>query len=168
MGSNREDIALLSQPGCAGAELGVAAGVLTCRLLDLHHFSEFHAVDRWIDHHNEQEYLRVVDKLKDYKELTIWRQEAKEWLKTIPDGSLGFVYIDCYAHTGQEDGAILEAAWPKLADGGLFSGDDYDKCWPTFERVNSFAESVGRSVSVWDDFPHHNPYDNHDSWFFHK
>jgi hypothetical protein len=110
----------------------------------------------------------VKEELKDYEELTIWHMDVKEWLRTIPDGSLGFVYIDCYAHTGQEDGVILEAAWPKLADGGLFSGDDYDECWPTYEVVQRFAKSVGRDVSVWDDFHHHNPYDNHDSWYFHK
>lgn len=165
---NREEIALKAPRGCTGAELGVARGVLTKRILDLGHFSEFHAVDRWNDHHSILEHNHVVETLKDYKELTVWHMDVKEWLKTVPDGSLGFVYIDCYAHTGQEDGAILEAAWPKLAEGGLFSGDDYDECWPTYEVVQRFAESVGRDVSVWDDFPHHNPYDNHDSWFFRK
>ena len=165
---NREDIALLAPKGTTGVELGVAKGALTKCILDLKHFSEFHAVDRWSDHHSILERDHVIETLKDYEELTVWHVEVKQWLKTIPDGSLGFVYIDCYAHTGQEDGAILEAAWPKLQDGGLFSGDDYDECWPTYEVVQRFAESVGREVNVWNDFHHNNPYDNHDSWYFHR
>ena len=174
MENDRQHIALLSRPGCTGVELGVARGDLTRRFLDLGHFSEFHAVDKWNDQHSVQEYERVVEKLKDYEELTVWRAEVKQWLKTIPDGSFGFVYIDCYAHTGQDEGLILEAAWPKLAVGGLFSGDDYDKsAWPrTFERVNSFAESVGRHVSVYDDHLSNDMdqsgFDGSPSWYFSK
>lgn len=175
MGSDRQHLALRAQAGSTGCELGVANGSLTQRFLDLAHFSEFHAVDKWDDHHSVHEYHHVKAKLKDYKELTIWRQEAKQWLKTIPDGSLGFVYIDCYAHTGQEEGSILTAAWPKLAGGGLFAGDDYDeKLWPrTSIAVNRFAESVGRSVNVYDDHLQdrnikRSQYDNSPSWYFYK
>jgi hypothetical protein len=170
VGVNREDIAFLSPALSVGAELGVASGDLTRRFLDLSHFSAFHAVDKWNDHHNEQEYLRVVDKLKDYEELTVWRLDAKEWLKTIPDGSLGFVYIDCYAHTGQEGGAILEAAWPKLQDGGIFSGDDYDneKYPATVDAVDRFATERRRSIRVIDDFVVSGPMDKHPSWWMRK
>lgn len=169
MGINREDIALLSQPGCTGVELGVAAGGLTQRFLDLGHFSEFHAVDKWDDHHSIHEYYSVIEKLSDYKELTIWRCPVSTWLKTIPDGSLGFVYIDCYAHTGQDDGAILREAWPKLADGGLFSGDDYDGNFPlTIRAVDGFAKSVERTVELHSGFKRVNPYDTCDSWWMRK
>ena len=170
---DRQHIALKAPQGSTGCELGVASGGLTKRFLDLGHFSEFHAVDKWDDAHNEQEYLRVVKYLKGYEELTIWRLDAISWLQTIPDGSLGFIYVDCYAHTGQDDGSILEAAWPKLMPGGLFSGDDYDrKQWPrTFERVNEFGAKCGKSVSVYDEHltnPNLKPsqYDRSPSWYF--
>ena len=127
MERDRQHIALKAPAGSTGCELGVASGGLTVRFLDLGHFVEFHAVDKWDDAgHNIHEYDGVVDRLKDYEELTIWRQPAITWLEQIPDQSLGFVYIDCYAHTGQDEGSILQAAWPKLQVGGLFSGDDYD------------------------------------------
>lgn len=175
MYSDRQHIALKAPQGSTGCELGVASGGLTKRFLDLGHFSEFHAVDKWDDAHNEQEYLRTVEYLKDFPEVMIWRLEAKEWLKTIPDGSLGFVYIDCYAHTGQDNGSIIKAAWPKLAIGGLFSGDDYDaRKWPkTVRAVDDFAASQRRRVHVYDDHLNNrelarSQYDNSPSWYFHK
>lgn len=169
----REAIALLSPKGCAGAELGVAGGSLTKRFLDLGHFSEFHAVDKWDDAgHPKAQYDAVVEKLKDYEELTIWRTTAQQWLQTIPDGSLGFIYVDCYAHTGQDDGEILTLAWPKLAEGGLFSGDDYDRRnWPrTFQRVNEFANRVQRTINVYDNHVghEHGGMDKHAGWYFYK
>ena len=174
MESDRQHIALEAPAGSTGCELGVARGGLTKRFLDLGHFSEFHAVDKWDDAHNLQEYEHVCEYLKDYEELTIWRLPATTWLKTIPDGSLGFVYIDCYAHTGQDNGEILKAAWPKLADGGLFSGDDYDKRkWPkTVSAVDRFAAEQRRNIRVYDKHLRSNvdrsQYDNSPGWFFNK
>jgi len=167
---NREDIALFAPQGSVGCELGVASGALTCRFMDLDHFSAFHAVDKWDDHHDAKEYNATVERLKDYEELTIWRMEAAAFCTQIPDETLGFLYIDCYAHTGQDDGNILRAAWPKLAIGGIFSGDDYDgDTFPlTTRAVDEFAESVGHTVRIWSGFDHHGPYDNHNSWFFVK
>lgn len=175
MERDRQHIALKAPAGSTGCELGVASGGLTVRFLDLGHFVEFHAVDKWDDAgHNIHEYDGVVDRLKDYEELTIWRQPAITWLEQIPDQSLGFVYIDCYAHTGQDEGSILQAAWPKLQVGGLFSGDDYDHVrWKqTVRVVNRFAKSVGRHVHVYDDHLKSgaagSQYDQSASWYWYK
>lgn len=171
--SKRENIALLSPPDAVGVELGVAAGSLTKRFLDLNHFVEFHAVDKWDDAgHPESQYHAVCEKLKDYGELKIWRMTAQTWLGTIPDETLGFIYIDCYAHTGQDGGEILELAWPKLAKGGLFAGDDYErKQWPkTVAAVNDFASRHSRSVSVWEAHCRRSTSgtDKYPSWYWHK
>ena len=79
---------------------------------------------------------------------------AQKWLETCLDESLGFIYIDCYAHTGQDNGEILELAWPKLQNGGVFAGDDYDrKQWPkTYRAVNDFAAKFDREICVRRDF----------------
>ncbi len=51
-----------------------------------------------------------------------------------------FIYIDGYAHTGQDNGTILKDWWPKLKSGGMFAGHDYCKQFPkTIEEVNKFA-----------------------------
>lgn len=147
----REAIALMSPQGCTGVEIGVATGQLTKRFLDLRHFGLFHAVDKWDDHHNEDEYNDVVELLSEYDNVTIHRTEAKQWLETVDDESLGFIYIDCYAKNGQEDGRLLSLAWPKLAEGGLFSGDDYSPVYPiTVKAVDNFARERDLRVGVYD------------------
>lgn len=173
----RQHLALKAPKGCVGAEIGVATGQFTRKLLELDHLGWLHAVDKWDDHHCNGEYLKVLRQIGELDKLTIHKQEAKEWLKRQEDGSLGFIYIDCYAHTGQEDGKILEAAWPKLADGGLFAGDDYCERYPrTVSEVDRFANSIDRKVSVYDS--HLNPltasqrgltsWDKSPSWYFRK
>lgn len=175
-GVDRQHLALRAPQGSVGCELGVARGDLTERFMELEHFSHFHAVDRWSDDaHPEQEYNEVVERLQHHDQLSIHRADVIEWLNQQPDESLGFIYIDCYAHTGQDDGSILHAAWPKLAKGGLFSGDDYNKYrWPkTYEAVNRFAAHVGCPVEVSADHLItsgllRNAYDGSPSWYFFK
>ena len=173
----REHIALMSPKGCVGVELGVALGTLADRFMRLNHFEAFHAVDKWDDDHDPNEYRDTVELLKKYDKCTVHRMEAKAWLETIEDGSLGFIYIDCYATTGQEDGAILTAAWPKLSYDGLFAGDDYllAKYPRTVAAVDKFAKKHGIEVSVYD--RHLDPlysqlpypaYDRFPSWYLRK
>lgn len=171
--NGREEVALLAPKGSIGAELGVDTGQLTRRFANLGHFSTFNAVDKWDDHaHSIHQYEVVKRRLSDYEGVHVWRMTAQKWLEKIPDGTLGFIYIDCYAHTGQDDGSVLEAAWPKLVTGGVFSGDDYDKkFWPkTYSAVNKFANSVNRVVNVRDGhiakaMVH---MDRHPTWWFRK
>lgn len=174
MGQNsRHHIALLAPLNSVGAEIGVSTGQLSERFLKLNHFSVFHSVDKWDDQaHSFAQYEGVKEKLKKYNESCVWRLTAQDFAEHIADGSLGFIYIDCYAHTGQDDGEVLRCMWPKLQAGGLFSGDDYDKRqWPkTYAAVNAFAASVGKTVMVKDD---HIPNaklatDRHASWYFYK
>lgn len=171
--NGREKVALLAPVGSTGAELGVDTGQLTRRFLELGHFSHFHAVDKWDDpSHTENQYLAVQSRLSKYSDITLWRCTAQKWLESQPDGSLGFVYIDCYAHTGQDDGSVLKAAWPKLQDGGIFAGDDYDlMSWPkTFSAVNRFAGAHGHQVNIRQDFCSTAKVrqDKHATWWFRK
>jgi hypothetical protein len=163
--NTRHEFALLAPEGSIGAELGVDAGQLSERFLNLNHFSSFHCVDKWdsendewdkYDLHGRHQYLSVAMRLMGYPTARVWRMTAQEWAERIPDESLGFVYIDCYAHTGQDDGEILKLLWPKMAPGGVFAGDDYDsKKWrPTYDAVNKFAEELGVEVCINDSFCH--------------
>lgn len=171
--NGREQIVLKAPQASIGAELGVDTGQLSRRFLELDHLALLHSVDKWDDHaHSERQYKAVVERLKNYPRSKVWRCTAQDWLARMPDQSLGFIYVDCYAHTGQDDGSILEAAWPKLRDGGLFAGDDYDqKHWPkTFAAVNNFAGSVGKQVLVSADFCKSATIsvDRHPTWYFTK
>lgn len=60
-------------------------------------------------------------------------------LRVFADASLDLIYIDGYAHTGQEGGKTLDDWWPKLKRGGIFAGHDYHKTYqPTMDAVDAF------------------------------
>ncbi len=64
----------------------------------------------------------------------------EEALPLFANETLDFIYIDGYAHAGQENGKTLEQWWPKLKQGGIFSGHDYHPKWPKTQNVvDSFA-----------------------------
>lgn len=177
-GIGRQHLALKAKEGGVGCELGVAGGDLTQRIMELDHFSTFHAVDKWDDEfHTVEEYKLAKEKLKGYDKVQVHRADAIKWLEQQPDASLDFVYIDCYAHTGQDDGSIIEAAWPKMVPGGLFSGDDYNEyLYPeTYHVVKRFAAEVGREINIFDDHLGalvnrfgDDMYDVSPSWYFYK
>lgn len=148
---SREEIVLLAPKGCIGVELGVATGAFSKSMLELDHLELLHSVDKWDDAgHSKLQYLTAMELLKEYPKSKVWRMTAQAFAETIPDDSLGFIYIDCYAHTGQDNGTVLSAIWPKLKKGGIFSGDDYDKKqWrPTYNVVNAFALKHGYTINV--------------------
>lgn len=151
--SNRHEMVELAPDGCVGAELGVDTGQFSERLWQTGRFSVLHSVDKWDDHaHDELQYWAVCEKLMPYNGVRVWRMPAQLFSTIIPDGTLGFVFCDCYAHTGQDQGGVLEAIWPKIAPGGVLVGDDYDeKVFPlTFQAANAFAEKHKRELGVFD------------------
>ena len=82
----------------------------------------------------------------------------------IPDSYFDFIYIDGYAHTGQDGGKTLEDWYPKLRAGGIFAGHDYHKHWsPTIDSVDAFRRSINHrgdlQLTLKDTFP---------SWWFLK
>lgn len=85
--------------------------------------------------------------------------EAAE--KVVADDSLDFVFIDAdHSYKGcKED---LEAWWPKVKKGGLFSGHDYNNVdYPEFgvtEAVDEFAKENDLTVELGDNF----------TWFIRK
>lgn len=171
--STRHEIALLAPEGCMGLEVGVDTGQFSERLWKTGRFSSLEAVDKWDDRaHSEAQYWAAAKKLMPYQEIRVWRMTAQNFASLSPKGKFGFIYMDCYAHTGQDGGGVLDAMWPLLAEGGIFAGDDYhEKQWPdNFECVNRFAERVGRKISVFDQHCDDDRpiYDTYPSWYFSK
>jgi hypothetical protein len=167
---------LLAPKGCVACECGVDTGQFSERLWNTGHFSSFNAVDKWDDiAHPEAQYWAAAEKLMPYEEIRIWRMSVQQFatLAKYAGMKFGFIYMDCYAHTGQDHGGVLEAMWPLLEDGGLFAGDDYDeKQWPdNYYCVNEFAKRFDKDVNVFrkhlgnDDRP---VYDSYPSWYFSK
>jgi hypothetical protein len=145
-------------------ELGVAAGCFAEEILAAHPTLNYIGVDRWSDAHNDNERLRALSRLQRFSDRhpQIRHQTFAAAVLEIPDESADVVYIDGYAHTGQENGQTLSDWWPKVKPGGVLSGHDYCEHWlPTFKAVNAFAAQQNTPIQVLNDTPY-------PSWFIIK
>ncbi len=81
----------------------------------------------------------------------------------FPPEHFDFIYIDGYAHTGQDEGLTLAEWFPKLKKGCLFAGDDYSEKWPkNVAIIDSFAKGNGLKLNVIKDW------NGHHSWLIIK
>lgn len=133
-----------------GVELGVASGDYSAKILTNSSVFKLYSIDRWIDHHDDREYHRACDLLGRFGSMSeIIRDTFANAVNQFRDGYFNFIYIDGYAHTGQERGQTLRDWWPKLAGGGIFSGHDYDPHYqPTIEAVDEFASLNRLAITV--------------------
>ena len=134
-----------------GVELGVAAGDYSESILRNPAVTRLYSVDRWSDHHNEAEYQRACNRLAVFGPRSVIVRDTFEGAACgFADASLDFVYIDGYAHTGQESGKTLADWWSKLKPGGIFAGHDYScRQYPqTVSAVDAFAVQHGLCLHV--------------------
>lgn len=131
-------------------ELGVASATFAQEVCFRRKDIRYLGIDRWSDHHNESEMHRAYTRLSNFPFANICRNSFDEAAKTFSEDSCDAVYIDGYAHTGQDAGRTLDLWWPKVKRGGFLCGHDYDlKKWPnTFKAVNYFAGHRGLHVEV--------------------
>lgn len=140
----REDILDFAIKDPVGIELGVATGEFSSFILSRKNVKYWYSVDMWAGDrgHDVNQYIEAVTRLLPYKQKnTVLRLKFEEALSVFPNNYFDFIYVDGYAHTGQEDGKTLTDWWPKLKPGGIFAGDDYDPFWaPTVNAVDKFIE----------------------------
>lgn len=139
-----------------GAELGVAGGHYSDTLCRFGKPTRHWAIDRWTDHHDLREYKHALERLAQFPAARVLRATFDEAVELFADGSLDYLYIDGYAHTGQDGGNTLRRWWPKLKPGGLFAGHDYHPRWrPTMIEVDAFAAQHDLRIQTTrnDDFP---------------
>jgi len=121
--------------------LGVAKGEFSETLLRSANVSLLFSIDRWADHHDEKEMQLARKRLQKFgPRCRIIHKTFADALRHFKNESLDFIYIDGYAHTGQEGGRTLRDWFPKLKPGGLFAGHDYHTQFPeTIKAVDTFA-----------------------------
>jgi len=156
---------------CA-AELGVAKGSFSEEILRTHLNIILFSIDRWAGDrgHGEEEMNRVKQLLSSHNIRShIWQLDFKEAAARFEPGTLDWVFIDGYAHNGQDGIETLRMWYPKVRPGGIFSGHDYDtERWPeTTTVVDAFAREVGAEVNVTDEYGGA-VWDNFPSWFWRK
>lgn len=101
----------------------------------------------------DQQYASVVNMFASQEYVEIIRDFSEEGSQRFKDSTFDFIYIDA-AHDYSSVKRDVETWWPKLKDGGIFSGHDYfpdtriwrgKKCG-VWDAVNEFAESIGTRV----------------------
>ncbi|UFH35713.1 class I SAM-dependent methyltransferase [Flavobacterium acetivorans] len=133
-----------------GIELGIATGVYSKRMINSGKFKLFWGVDQYGDMHNTTEYKRALRYIGlDVVNYRLLRMTFEEAYDLYDDNYFDFIYIDGYAHTGEEGGKTIIEWYKKLKVGGILAGDDYHDDWPLVKwAVNDFTSKLGAKLSV--------------------
>ena len=159
---------LLEGTGHRGIELGVAQGGFSRKMVDSGKFDIFFGVDVYGDRHDTAEYKTALRHIGLEAPYRLLRMRFDEALDLFEDESFDFIYIDGYAHTGEEGGQVLRDWFPKLKLGGLFAGDDYDPHWPlVIEAVDTVTAQLGAQLNL-TGAPSGGGYNKFPSWFLVK
>lgn len=165
-----ENVINYRDPACRGVELGVATGQFSRRILEKSAMYLF-SIDMWAGdrNHDVRQYKEALENLLPHKERsTVLRMRFDEALSLFPDEYFDFIYVDGYAHTGEEDGQTFVDWYPKLKPGGVFSGDDYHRRWPkVIEQVDAFVAERELELNF-HAFDPDNPWDGFPSWWVRK
>ncbi|MXU64542.1 class I SAM-dependent methyltransferase [Oceanomicrobium pacificus] len=122
----REELISLLPPDAVGAEIGVAFGDFTKRLLEIARPSELHLIDLWQGERysaGRESVERLAAKEPDGR-CRIHIGTSLEMLEKLPDRSLDWAYLDT-DHTYATTAAELAILARKLKPDGILAGDDY-------------------------------------------
>ena len=110
------------------AEIGVAEGKYSEKILSVTKPRELHLIDIWdSERFGEKAMQAVRDKFKDPIDsgnISIHRGLSVEVLRGFDDGYFDWVYLDT-SHRYQDTLDELECCRVKVRDGGLIAGHDY-------------------------------------------
>ncbi len=150
--SRRDDVATLIRPGGTGIELGVAAGDFSHRIFERSQIGYLFGVDAWAGDrgHGTAQYMEAIVRLNAFRDRnSLMRMRFDEAAHLFVDATLDFIYVDGYAHTGEEGGRTIWEWYPKLRSGGIIAGDDYHSDWPlVVAAVDDFVERNGLELFV--------------------
>ncbi|WP_084581726.1 class I SAM-dependent methyltransferase [Sphingomonas azotifigens] len=150
--TRRDDVAMIIRSGGIGVELGVAAGDFSKRILERSELAYLFSIDMWAGDrgHDVEQYKQALRLLNPYRDRnSCLRMRFDEALDLFGDDTLDFIYVDGYAHTGEENGLTFAQWFPKLRMGGIMAGDDYHSDWPLVMRaVDSFVAANGLELHV--------------------
>ena len=103
-----------------GVELGVAEGGFSYKMMETKKFKYFYGIDSYdIFQHNENEYIQTKKKLSIFRNYNLIRKKFESALNNFEDLSLDFIYIDGFAHEGNDGGKTLVSWLKKLKVGKM-------------------------------------------------
>lgn len=127
----------------SGVEAGVAAGLFSDEILNRTALSKVYSVDMWDDRGHDKDRIQVQKRLSIYgdRSCLLW-DRFENVLPYMPDNYFDFVYVDGYAHTGEDGGKSIHGWFEKVRNGGVLAGHDYDPIeWPlVVQAVDAFVK----------------------------
>ena len=166
-GYHRHDVVkLLKGKENIGIELGVAEGIFSERMVASGKFKRFFGVDMYEgERHDTEQYKRALEKVGLMTNYSLLRMTFDEAYSLFEDDFFDFVYVDGYAHSGEEGGRTIFNWYKKVKVGGVIAGDDYHQKWPlVLWAVNEFAKQTGLEVMVTELTEDDNPYCRYPTW----
>lgn len=159
----RDELALLcNNLGLVGTavEVGVDNGYFAKENLKNWHGAHYIFIDPWArvpgyvdcpeldDKELQKRYEAVVRCFAPDPRVSILRAKSLDAVKKFEDGSLDWVYLDAI-HEYETVKADIEAWFPKVKMGGVFSGHDYTACKPgVVKAVNEFLARTQYNVNL--------------------
>lgn len=150
-GTRRHDILQLlgNRTNLTGVELGVAGGGFSARMVSSGKFDTFFGIDMYADTHDVNQYKQALRHVGLFSPYKLLRMSFSQAYDLFEDESLDFIYIDGYAHSGQEGGETIWHWARKVKQGGLIAGDDYHSDWPLVkDAVDAFTGVTGFELNV--------------------
>lgn len=167
---SRWDVIKLVVDHGVGIELGTAGAGFSRRILEQSNLSFLYTVDHFDKEHADDAYIHALHQLLPFRDRsTVIRATFETATRLFPNNYFDFIYIDGYAHTGQENGSTFRDWWPRLKPGGVFAGDDYHSHWPdVIKNLDVFAKEVHHEVHVIDCAPGEDCFSKYPTWFMIK
>ncbi len=151
-----------------GIELGVAKGVFSQRMVKSQKFSQFIGIDMYADGHDTTEYKEALKTIGLFENYKLLRMRFDEALGLFEDQSLDFIYVDGYAHSGEEGGQTPFDWCKKVKIGGIMAGDDYHSDWPlVVKAIDEFVKQSGFELWITDK-TEDDPYCRYPTWMVKK
>jgi len=129
----RDVFARILPPNAIGLELGVASGGFSKRLLSENESLFLYGIDMWAGDrgHDTAQYRHALKELSPfYRRSSLIRAKFDEMVPLFEDEYFDFVYVDGYAHTGEEGGQTYKDWFSKVKPFAIIAGDDYHSDWP--------------------------------------
>lgn len=165
------DFLLRNEKALMGVEVGVWRGYHARLMLQVLDIKKLYLIDPWIDYSGykgDDSFKYAKRFLKDYSDIVEWvRDTSEEASKLFEGGSLDFVYIDGN-HNYEFIKKDIELWTPKVKNGGVVSGHDYDGAFPgVIKAVKEYCtkHSIEYKVRGKKEFSY---YDSFSDWAFRK
>ncbi len=151
----RADLCRFLLPDSIAVELGVAEGHFSEEILKSKNISHLYSIDMYAGDrgHDVGQYKQAFRRLSQFRgRTTLLKMRFDEALDLFDDESIDLLYVDGYAHTGEEGGKTFLDWYPKVKRGAIIAGHDFGPDFPlVVQAVQRFCSLARLELHVIND-----------------